>query len=436
MRTLRVLALITFSAALAVAQTVNCTVLSISGPTPQTNNTCNVGSIEAPISNSANFSGTCNFDNCSQTQTSAAGTNPQTVTASGVCGCMPLSQVPLCLSLGQCYLSNLTPAFGTVYDSYASDGSPLTGHGTGTNWSLLGIGLYGVNLPICNNGTLSNTTEYQCTASSGTCGNNTSQCGADGCDCQYYTGDSCGECGTYACDGDCQDPCSGQGSGDCQDFDDGGFTYLCGGEWCDSNGCDGSGCGCEDDYDPIIISLDGLKYGLTNFQNGVQFDFFNKGVLNQMAWTAKGWYGGFLALDRNGNGKIDNGTELFGNVTPQTPVPGKKPNGFLALAEYDKPENGGNGDGQIDAKDAVYSKLLVWVDKNHNGKSDPGELLTLQEAGVESISLTYSATPWTDAYGNKFRYRANMQMSSGPTSVYDVLLGAGGKPVPVTSGNE
>lgn len=272
---------------------------------------------------------------------------------------------------------------------------------------------------------------------SGTCGpcDSDAQCedtyGLDTCD-AYDTG----EC--YDSGGGLGDDGGGDDGGivECDTFDDGGFTWLCGGEWCDSNGCDSSGCGCEDDYDPITIDLDGLQYELTSFQNGVLFDFFNKGSMTQMAWTAKGWNGGFLALDRNGNGKIDNGTELFGNVTPQTPVPGKTPNGFLALAEFDKTANGGNGDGQIDARDAIFPKLLVWVDKNHNGVSDPGELLTLQQAGVVSISLTYSAAPWTDAYGNKFRYRANMQMTSGPTSVYDVLLGAGGKPVPVISGNE
>ena len=110
-------------------------------------------------------------------------------------------------------------------------------------------------------------------------------------------------------------------------------------------------------------------------------------------------------------------------LSPQpNPKSGNK-NGFLALAVYDQPANGGNGDGWIDDKDAIYSKLLIWVDKNHNGISDPGELLTLKQAGILRISLTYAPEPWTDAFGNKFRFRAQMITTAAANQVvYDVLL--------------
>jgi hypothetical protein len=133
-----------------------------------------------------------------------------------------------------------------------------------------------------------------------------------------------------------------------------------------------------------------------------------------------------LVLDRNRDGYITNGKELFGDFTFQSEPPsGVERNGFRALAEWDKRENGGNGDGVISQSDYVFSKLRLWRDANHDGSSDPGELQGLWEFGIEKISLDYRESRNRDKFGNEFRYRAKVYGKDGVDLgrwAYDVFL--------------
>jgi len=202
------------------------------------------------------------------------------------------------------------------------------------------------------------------------------------------------------------DPTYNNGGGGCKD----GVTCHC----CTcvkGGGCDS----------PIIVDVRGTGFRLSSAQAGVVFDIRGDGKPERVAWPLAGSGNAFLALDRNGNGIIDGGKELFGNYTAQPKC--ANPNGFLALDVFDD-----NHDGVIDEHDAIFTKLRLWIDENRDGISQPEELHPLKELGVYSLSLRYTESPQTDIYGNEFKLKARVNPEGEPNGdridrwTYDVWL--------------
>jgi hypothetical protein len=174
------------------------------------------------------------------------------------------------------------------------------------------------------------------------------------------------------------------------------------------------------------VDVLGDGFILSSATEGVSFDLDADGTPERRAWTLGGSDDAWLALDRNGNGTIDGGAELFGDRTSQ-PIPpaGVEMNGFLALAEFDRSWQGGDGNGWIDSHDAIFSNLRLWQDANHNGLSEPKELHTLSSLGLVSFDLDYKASKRVDRHGNEFGYRAKVRDARGAQAgrwAWDVYL--------------
>lgn len=228
-------------------------------------------------------------------------------------------------------------------------------------------------------------------------------------DCEY--GNSCVNGGT--CNAHCQAGCSPQCYGD---YDCGGRGYSC----VDPGTCDATCCAveCYGDWecsDPLVCYnagtcsayCSGGGYGMVpGFRIGsevIRIETGSAGV-------------GYLLLDLNGNGQFENPVQAIGSLIAvrgafSGKMANRSPSAFQALAELDQKRLGGNRDGWLNARDPMYSKLRLWIDKNHNGVVDSGELSTLSEAGILGISVHYSPVP--HAMGGGYRTAVQMRKVAG-----------------------
>lgn len=182
-----------------------------------------------------------------------------------------------------------------------------------------------------------------------------------------------------------------------------------------------SGTCCQGECTPILLDLGGGAFELSGPVPAVVFDIDADGVAEALSWTRAGGDEAFLALDRDGNGVIDSGAELFGAATEQPPS--ADPNGFRALAVFDGADHGGDGDGAITAADAVYARLLLWVDADRDGVSSPQELRSPADLGVEEIGLDYVLSERRDRWGNRFRWSGRAADAEGrPVALSDVVF--------------
>ncbi|QTW17772.1 calcium-binding protein [Comamonas kerstersii] len=160
--------------------------------------------------------------------------------------------------------------------------------------------------------------------------------------------------------------------------------------------------------DPIILDLDGDGLETVGLASNVYFDHDGDGILTRTGWVGQG--DALLVWDRNANGSIDTGAELFGDFTP-LPNGTLAPNGFAALAALDA-----NGDGIIDASDPAFAELKLWRDASQDGQTGAGELISLADAGIVSLNLANTLKNQGLANGNVLSREGSFTRADGSTS--------------------
>ena len=171
-------------------------------------------------------------------------------------------------------------------------------------------------------------------------------------------------------------------------------------------------------YDPLALDLNGDgKIGISPAPNGgAYFDHNGDGVSHKSSWISK--EDGILAYDRNGNGKIDDGSELFGNFTQIKDKDGNQrlaKHGYEALANLDS-----NNDGVIDINDKDFNKLRIWQDINKDGVSQTNELKTLDELNIKSLNLNYNEVNQDLGDNNTLTLKGSYTKTNGTAQAMDI----------------
>lgn len=157
--------------------------------------------------------------------------------------------------------------------------------------------------------------------------------------------------------------------------------------------------------DPLALDLDGDGIETRGADGQVVFDLDADGLKTGTGWIRPD--DGLLVLDRNQNGVIDDGRELFGDQTVLSDGNLAR-DGFEALADLDS-----NKDGQFDANDAQYGAVRIWRDLNQDGISQSNELLTMVQADIASINLDAAPADTNDGNNNNIVATSSFERISG-----------------------
>ncbi|CDG95127.1 Complete genome; segment 14/17 (modular protein) [Xenorhabdus bovienii str. puntauvense] len=166
---------------------------------------------------------------------------------------------------------------------------------------------------------------------------------------------------------------------------------------------------------PLVIDLTGDGIATIKENGNIFFDHDNNGIIESSGWIESN--SAFLVWDKNKDGKINNGNELFGNNSILKNGT-QADNGFAALADLDD-----NNDGVFDQNDSLWNSLELWIDYNRDAITDSRELHKLSESGISSINLAYKENGFKDINGNVHKLESTVNWNNGNiTKIVDVYF--------------